>query len=342
MLHRAIVLGMIIGLFSLSDLPIARASAGTSIPGTPEQLHKIMTAVIAAAPAYFATLRAGVQSTVAGGIYFNLSPAFGKLCPGCTVADEFATAQTNERFAMQGDWPLPLRTTPAQKSAFVQNNLAPLVKGYAYTHGNTDNGELWFQWAKGSPAQFVYAQTYHSKAASGITIRVGHFVPVNVNYVQWARLTPAQRTDLTNGVVELVTAGESAGAGNFASLRGAATDKDNDYFHVNQTFGTVLTGCAVDGIFSNLGGSNGGTGKWILECDTPPLGGPKADVLELIRSAVASALTDNFTATTDPKYLQGSAYRWDRSQDAISVEITPHDNRDGTTTYDITIYHYTT
>jgi hypothetical protein len=339
---RAVVLGLIIGLLSASDLPMARAAAGASIPATPEQLHKILTTVIAAAPAYFVSLRGSVRSTVANGTFFNLTPAFAKICPGCDATDEFATAQTDERFVMQGNWPLPLRTTLAQKAAFVQKTFAPLTKGYSYKHGKNDDGELWFQWEKGSPTTFVYLETYHSKTTSGIQMRIGHFVSANVNYVPWARLTPAQRTDLTNGVVELVTAGEAAGAGNFASLRGAATDKDNNYFHVNQTFGTVLTGCDVDGVFSNLGGSSGGTGKWILECDTPPLGNPKADVLELLRSAIASALTDNFTATTDPKYLQDSAYRWDRSSDAISVEISSYDNSDGTATYHITIYHYIT
>jgi hypothetical protein len=137
-----------------------------------------------------------------------------------------------------------------------------------------------------------------------------------------------------------VQLGIQNGSDNFTSLRGRATDKDNNYFDTNVSFGEFLTSCTVDGIFASLSAS-GGTSKWILECDTPSLGGSKSDVEEVIRSAIAGALPDGFTTTTDPKYLGTSDYRWDRSSDSISVDITAHDNSDGTFGYNLEIYHYT-
>jgi hypothetical protein len=340
MFGRAIVLGLCIAVLASGGSPAARAAA--SVPTTPQQLHKVMVATLAAVPRYFAPLRGPVKSTGEGEILFTLSASFAKLCPGCAVTDEYATAQNNERFAVTGNWPVPPAWTNAQKIAYIQTNIAPLVKGYAYTHGKTSDGQLWFEWLKGSPATFVYLETYRNKSYNGIQIRVGHYVPVNINYVKWARLTADQRTDLSSGVERLVTAGTNYGAQNFAPLRGAATDKDNNYFHVNQTFGSVLTDCDVDGIFADEG-SSGGTGKWILECQTPYVGGTKADILELIRSAIASALPSGFVPTTDPKYLGTADYRWDRSSDLTEVELSTSDPlSDGTITYYIRIYHFTT
>jgi hypothetical protein len=317
---------------------LARA-AGASVPNTAAQLHKIVMALLAGTPTYFRSLRSGVKTTGAEEIDFKNAAAFSKICPGCTIADEYATANTDERFAVTGNWPMPLSATLAQKAAFVAKNFAALVKGYAYTHGKNSDGELWFDWTKGTPTTFLYLETYHSKSNSGIEVRVGHYLAVSANFVKWARLTADQKTDLTSGVEQLVTAGTLAGANNFSTLRGAATDKNNNYFKVNQTFGTVLTECDVDGIFADEA-SSGGTGKWILECQTPDLGGTKAANLELIRSAVVTALPGGFTPTTDPKYLGTDDYRWDRSSDSVSVNIWSDDNGDGTILYHVQIFHY--
>jgi len=92
-------------------------------------------------------------------------------------------------------------------------------------------------------------------------------------------------------------------------------------------------------VFSTLSGSDT-TPKWILECETPSLGGDKSDVEEIIRAAAANAVPGDFTVTTDPKYTSMLDYRWDRSSDSVSVEISSYDNGDGTFTYHVEIYHF--
>ena len=72
------------------------------------------------------------------------------------------------------------------------------------------------------------------------------------------------------------------------------------------------------------------------------MGGAKADILELIRSAVATALPSGFVPTTDPKDLGIADYRWDRSSDSTEVELSSGDESDGTIEYHIEIYHFTT
>jgi hypothetical protein len=135
-----------------------------------------------------------------------------------------------------------------------------------------------------------------------------------------------ERDTLAKAVRNFVQLGVQNGSENFMSLRGHATDKDNNFFDTNVSFGEFLKTCDVD----------------MLECDTPSLGGSKSDIEAVIHSAIVAALPGGFASTTDPTYLGLSDYRWDRSSDTIAVEVSSHDNGDGTTDYHVEIYHFTT
>jgi hypothetical protein len=156
--------------------------------------------------------------------------------------------------------------------------------------------------------------------------------------VPYAILSPTQRDDLAKAIRNFVQVGVADASDNFTSMRGTVSGTDNAYFDANISFGEFLTGCNIDGIPSDA--KNSITGKWVLECDTPSLGGAKSDVEEIIRSAAYAALPGGFTPTTDPTYLLLSDYRWDRSSDSVAVEVSSNDNGDGTLGYTVEVYHF--
>ena len=306
---------------------------------TPAQLSGIVQAALSQAPANFAAWRAGVKTADSDSVSYKPSAVLARLCPVCSVSDEFATADADERYAVTFDWLVAKSWSRAQTIAFIQQRIGELLPKFSAQQGTNDDGESWFDWTKGSPKEFVYVVTFSGSTGNGFDVRVGHYVATNLHYTKYARLSAAQRTDLTNAVRNFVQLGVQNASNDFASLRGHATDKDNNYFDANVSFGEFMTHCVVDGIFANESTSDG-TSKWILECDTPSLGGSKSDIEAVIQSAIVDALPGGFTATTDPKYLGLSDYRWDRSSDSISVEVSSNDNHDGTLDYNIYIYHF--
>jgi hypothetical protein len=338
MMRRAFVAALVLGLFLNGAVA---AAPGNAAYVTPAMLRAFVRTALPTAPTYFRSLRGGVSRTTGAYIYFALSPSFAKVCPTCMVADEFATADSNERFATEADWPIPATWTIAQAGVFLQKNITPLMVGTPAKHGKDSDGNAWVDWFNAKTRTFVYAQTYQASGGGNhVDVRIGHYVPVNAHYVKWARLTPDERTDLSSGIEQLVTAATSASSGNFVSLRGVQSDPKYADYKPTQTFGTVLTGCEIDGTFADETGA-GVSGKWIMGCDTPDIGDKQADMLELIRSAVAAALPAGFTVTTDPKYAGDDDFRWDRSSDMTSIDITHYANDDGTVEYHIQIYHYT-
>lgn len=306
---------------------------------TPAQLSGIVQAALSQAPANFAAWRAGVKSADSDGVSYKPSTVLLRLCPVCGVADEFASADSDERYTVTFNWLVAKSWSRAQTIAFIQQRIGELLPKFSAQQGTNDDGESWFDWSTATPKEFVYVVTFSDSTGNGFEVRVGHYVPTNLHYTKYARLSAAQRANLAKAIRNFVQLGVQNGADNFTSLRGPATDKDNNYFDANVSFGEFMTHCVVDGIFADENAS-GGTSKWILECDTPSLGGAKIDVEAVIQSAIIDALPGGFTATTDPKYLGLSDYRWDRSSDSISVEMSSNDNHDGTLDYNIYIYHF--
>jgi hypothetical protein len=306
---------------------------------TPAQLSSIVRAALSQAPANFAVWRAGVKTADSDGVSYKPSNVLARLCPVCGVADEFASADTDERYTVEFNWLVAKSWSRAQTIAFIQQRIGELLSKFSAQQGTNDDGDSWFDWTKGSPKEFVYVVTFSGSTGNGFEVRVGRYLGTNLHYTKYARLSAVERGDLAKAIRNFVQLGVQNGSDDFASLRGPATDKDNNYFDANVSFGEFMTHCVVDGVFADESAS-GGTSKWILECDTPSLGGSKSDIEAVIQSAIVDALPGGFTATTDPKYLGLSDYRWDRSSDSISVEVSSTDNHDGTLDYNIYIYHF--
>lgn len=322
--------------------PFATSSSRASIASQPDQTPILTGAVrnsVSQAPSNFAAWRAGVKSTDVYGVTYKPNAKMQHLCPTCIVADEFATADSGERYAVTFNWIVAKSWSRPRTLVYIQQNIGKLLSSYTMTQGTDDNGENWFDWTKSSPAQFVFVKTFSNSKQNGFEVRIGHYQPKNLHYIPYAILNTTQRTNLANAVKSYVQLGIQNVSDNFSSLRGKATDKDNNYFDTNVSFGEYMTSCDVDGIFSNIAADNA-TSKWILECETPALGGAKSDIEDLIRAAVAGALPDGFSLTTDPKYASMTDYRWDRSSDTVAVEITSYDNDDGTFTYHVYVYHF--
>jgi len=331
---RRIVVVFGAALLVLAAAPPAHTGAADA------QLDAIVRSALSQAPANFAAWRTGVMTTEPDGVSFKPNASMKQICSFCGVYDEYAGAEVDERYAIQFYWNVPKSWSRAQTLAYIQLHVGELVPSFKLAQGTDNDGESWFDWKKGTPTKFVYVETFSGKTQNGFEVRVGHYLPKNVHYLPYARLSAAQRADLANEVRNFVQLGVQNGSDNFTSLRGKATDKDNNYFDSNVSFGGIMKGCDVDGIFANESAS-GGTSKWFFECETPSLGGSKSDIEAIIRSAVVEALPDGFAATTDPKYLGTYDYRWDRSADSIAVEISSDDNDDGTIDYRVEIVHFT-
>ncbi len=263
-----------------------------------------------------------------------------RICSTCDVADEYATANSDERYALSFQWIVPNSWSRAQTIAYIQIHIGELVPTFTASQGTNDSGESWFDWSKGTPTEFVYVRTFTDKSGNGFEVRVGHYLQNSVHYVPYARLSATQRDGLAKAVRNFVQLGVQNGSDNFFSLRGQATDKKNNVFDTNVSFGEFMRTCDVDGIFADEHAS-GGTSKWILECTTPSLGGAKSDIEGIIRAAIVDALPSGFAVPTDPTYLGLSDYRWDRYSDSMDVQVTANNNDDGTFDYHIEIYHFT-
>jgi hypothetical protein len=321
----------------LAALLVSGAAPPRTAADVAPQLKSIVHAALLQAPVNFVAWRVGVKSTGTGGVSFKPSGAMMLVCPTCNLENYYATAGADERYALTFDWLVTKSSSRAQTLAYIQQNVGALLPSFTAQQGTNNDGESWFYWSKSK--EYVYVVTYSTKKESGFEVRVGHYLQKNVHYALYARLSDVQRADLGKAVRNFVQLGVQNGSDNFTSLRGPATDKDNNYFHTNVGFGEYLKSCTVDGIFSTMTATEG-TAKWILECDTPALGGLKSDVEETIRAAVVNALPGGFTATTDMKYLGLDDYRWDRGSDLIAVEISSYDNHDGTFDYHVWVYHF--
>jgi hypothetical protein len=304
------------------------------------QLSAIIRAALVQAPGNFAAWRSGTKSIASDGVSYKLSSALSRICPVCDVSDEYATANSDERYAVTFLWAVPSSWSRAQTIAYIQLHIGELVPNFTARQGTNDNDENWFDWRTGTPTQFVNVRTFSDKSGNGFEVRVGHYLQKNVHYKPYARLTPVQRDDLANAVRSFVQLGVQNGSDNFLSLRAGPPDKGTATFGSSVSFGDFLKTCHVDGNFANEHAS-GGTSKWIFECTTPSLGGAKSDIEAVIRAAVVDALPSGFAVTTDPTYLSLSDYRWDRSSDTMDVEVTAYDNNDGTFDYHIEVYHFT-
>jgi hypothetical protein len=302
-------------------------------------LTSALRSAISQAPSNFGAWRKGVNKADAYGVAYKPTASMRQQCPTCVVKDEFATADTDERYAVTFYWDVSKSWSRAQTLAYIQRNIGGLMPNYKMEQGTNSDGDNWFYWAKGAPVQFVYVRTFTNANFSGFEVRIARYLPKNLHYVPYAVLSSTQRTDLANAVKNYVQLGVQNATTNFYTLRGKASDKNNNYFDTNVSFGEYMASCSVDGIFSDLTGA-GTTAKWILECNTPTLGGAKSNIEEIIRSAVSTALPSGFSLTTDPVYASLSDFRWDRYADLISVEIMSIDNNDGTFTYHVQIYHF--
>jgi hypothetical protein len=328
-------------VFAACAAVLVTGAAPARVPIVPSApLSTIVREALVQAPGNFAAWRAGPKSSGADGITYKPSAALKRFCTASDLADEFATANSDERYALSFQWIVPNTWSRAQTIAYIQIHIGELVPTFTASQGTNDDGESWFDWSKGTPTEFVYVRTFTDKSGNGFEVRVGHYLQKSLHYIPYARLSATQRDGLAKAVRNFVQLGVQNGADNFLSLRGPATDKVNNVFDTSVAFGEFLKPCDVDGIYANEHAS-GGTSKWILECTTPSLGGAKSDIEAVIRAAIVDALPSGFAVPTDPTYLSLSDYRWDRYSDSMDVQVNAEDNNDGTFDYHIQIYHFT-
>jgi hypothetical protein len=331
----AVIAGLTASLLSLGATSSLQPTDGGA------QLSSLVGAALTQAPLNFAAWRSGAKQTDDSQVSYRLSPVIKRQCSLCGIYDEYAAADADERYALQFNWGVPKSWSRAQTIAYIELHIGALVPSFTATQGTNDGGDSWFDWQKPSAHQFVYVETYSDSKNAGFMVRVGHFLPTNIHWVPYARLSSTQRADLAQAVRNFVQIGIQDGSDNFTSLRGTPTDKTKTYFDTSVTFGEFMKSCDVNGDFANESAS-GGTSKWFLECDTPSLGGAKSDIIAIIQSAIAGVLPSDFTVTTDPTYLGMSDYRWDRSSDSMAVEVSTYDNDDGTFDYHVQVVHFTT
>ena len=295
------------------------------VPSAP--LATIVRAALVQAPGNFAAWRAGTKNSNANGVYYKQSAAMQHICSACDVTDEFATADSDERYALTFQWIVPNAWSRAQTLAYIQLHVGALVPTFTATQGTNEDGESWFDWSKGKPTEFVYVRTFTDTTGNGFEVRVGHYLQKNVHYTPYARLSAGQRDGLAKAVRNFVQLGVQNGSDNFLSLRGPVYAKDKNFFDTNVSFGEFLKSCDVDAVLFDH--PSDGTSKWILECTTPSLGGAKSDIEAVIQAAIVDALPSGFSLTTDPTYASLSDYRWDRSSDSMDVQVNAEDNRSG-------------
>jgi hypothetical protein len=312
------------------------AMPSRSAPASGHQLVTIVRTAMAQAPLNYASSR-GPSHGDDYEMKYAVAGALARVCPHCVISDEFADAKDSERWVAQFSWDVPVAWSDAQIVKYARGLLSPLLPGYTLSAGKNDYG-LWNEWYKKANGTFVYIETERTKTHADFMVRVGHFLPKAVHYTKWGQpLNATQRAEFAKEIHNFVQIGVQNAGDNFASLRGKAFGTDGMLFDANIAFGEYLTGCDISGIT----GGSGVTGKWVYSCDTPALTGAKSDMLEVIRTAVYDALPSGFSADTDPQYLFLSDYRWDRSSDSLSAMISSFDNNDGTFTYHVEIYHFT-
>ena len=290
--------------------------------------------MLAAAPSNFQTLRLGVRQHASSGDVYATSAALHQVCPYCLIADDYADASYDERWELSFSWSVPKNWSDAQTIAYVKKTFSPLVPGYQFTSESNSN-LTYVTWFNKTSKTFLYVETYDLTNAPGFRVRVGHYLPKNLHVVLFSRgLTAADKQLLTTAVRSFVQLSLNDADSNFTSLRGQASP--GDFFEVNHSFGKALKLCDISGMALT---DPSATPKWIMECQTPEVGGGQADVKELLRAAVVAELPAGFTATTDPKYLGTSAYRWDRSSDLVSVNIDAY-THGASTSYHIQVFHF--
>src|SRR5665213_1350831 len=95
---RTITCALCVGLLVAGAAP-PRASVDLAA-----QLNGLVRAALSQAPVNFAGWRTVQKSVGKDGVTFKLSATMKKLCPVCNVADEYASANTDERYTVMFDW----------------------------------------------------------------------------------------------------------------------------------------------------------------------------------------------------------------------------------------------
>lgn len=300
-------------------------------------LVAVARAALTQTPTYFASYRGAAVEVVDSAARYRTIGKLAALCKYCTLTDEYADAKVDERWVVQTHWTTGKAWSQAQTAAHVQTLLGPMLAGYTRTEGADDDGALWTDWFDKKTRAFVYVSTDSEKGIAGFEIRIGRYMKKNLHYGKWSRpLTKSQRADLVKALQNFVQIGVQNGAANFSALRGNPVGKGGDFFDADVSFGDILSDCNI----SEIAAAAQVTGKWVFECETPAIVGPKSDVEELIRSTLWIALPGGFTSTTDSSLLI-SDYRWDQSYNNLALTLDSYDYGDGSFKYTISLYHFT-
>ena len=252
-------------------------------------------------------------------------------CGGCKIYDQYARGAYKENWYLQDGWNSTW-TVPKTEN-YVKTQLAPLLAGFSL-HRTVSYGYPTLVWS-GPHKVWVYADLY----SKGFTLRVGHDLTKAVHVLRPP--SKAQLADLHSASANIIRLAVPAAGDNFSTLRTSAAKKNifgsNDY-GVTASFGSMFRPCTISHVANGFGYKDFQP-KWSMNCHTITMAGTKADLEETVRSAVYDALPSSFTAVTDASALFLDDYRWDDSNNSLSVSVSSYEDK-GTVSFEVWITHF--
>ncbi|HTU69612.1 MAG TPA: hypothetical protein VMF11_04750 [Candidatus Baltobacteraceae bacterium] len=301
----------------------------------PQTLRAFVALMLDQAPVNYANMRGAVKDSDVFQIRYDTKAQFDKTCAKCIITDQFAWTGHPEHWSLEQRWNAK-NMTPAQVTAYVKAQLAPIIKGYALkTTGSKEYPT--FTWRNGAKGLWISVDTYNG----GFTPSIGQDLTKPVHVLKPPTVADIQ--SLRNSVTNFVSLGVGPASENFSTLRTNAS-KDilgSPTYDLSVSFGSMLRDCSITDDTANTLNLSDYSPKWTMTCNTVPMVGGKEIEAE-VQAAMAAAVPSGFTPTTD-KYLGLDDYRWDNTSTQIAVDIdsfSSYSLPSGLVSYGVGIIHF--
>ena len=267
--------------------------------------------------------------------HYRVAGSLATHCATCEVIDEYAIGtNVRERWVYEFDYYGHKGWKRGRMIEFVESALGPLMRSFDLQTGSTDDGETYLDWR--SNDTFVYVETFSGKDATGVEVRIGHYLKKNAHVVKFSSpLSSDEKTQLKNDVKNVLALGLANAPTDFTTLRGKSYASES--FAANVSFGETVGGCTISETPPTSGAN--GAGYWELTCQTAALGGDQKELLELLRSTIWDALPGSYKTSADAD--KGAAdYRWEDGTAQITVSLAQRTYDDYRDDYEISIRHW--
>lgn len=269
---------------------------------------------------------------------FSVAAAEPKASPIGSASPGAETPPPGLRDSPQPEWPIE------KTEAYVKSQLAPLLTGFSLSRttksGVTGENVPTLVW-RGPHNVWVEAEMYPRMAAGIVKVRVhvGHDLTKSTHVL--SRPTRALLTQMRGAVGRIIRAAVPAAYGDFSRLRGAVKNEDvaGHNYRVTASFGSAFRPCEVLDIAARMGQSwdRNSEPAWDMLCNTFPMLGARANLEEIVRSAISAALPSGFTSAADAK-LHGYDYLW-KNDKGVSVAIDWGDPHEDVVGFTVRIMH---